>query len=607
MSIASFDSTKHFVSKMLKDIGKGKTQLPDFQRGWVWDDDHIRDLLASIAQSFPIGAVMTLQTGGTDVSFKPRPIEGIDEALQLQDMEPDTLILDGQQRLTSLFQSLEMGRPVSTKDSKGKKIHRWYYFDMKRCVEYGPEDEEAILSIPEDKKLMRNFGRDIDRDLSTSEQEYANHMFPAHLLFDPGDWRRGYSAFWKHSDNKTILYDKFEEQVIEAFKRYQVPVIKLGKETSKEAVCIVFEKVNSGGVSLTVFELLTASFAADNFQLRENWEVRERSLKNSHPVLHDMDSTLFLQALTLLATQSRERGAVSCKRKDILRLCAAEYNTWADLVQAGFVKAARFLHGQKIFQARDLPYRTQLVPLAAILTELGEAADAEGTNRKLTRWYWCGVLGEMYGGTTETRFANDFLDVTRWVRGETEVARTIQDANFQANRLLTLRTRNSAAYKGIHALLMRDGSRDFRTGEPIEDQTFFDDSIDIHHIFPKNWCRNQGVARNVYNSIVNKTAIAARTNRSIGGRAPSEYLLTLQNNADISETSMNDILASHRICAQALRTDDFSRFFASRAESLLQCIETVMGHPVWREEGLFRLDAPMEDYDDGPKDWDENA
>ena len=606
MSVASFDSTKDFVSEILKEIGQGKTQLPDFQRGWVWDDDHIRDLLASIAQSFPIGAVMTLQTGGADVSFKPRPIEGANEALQLQERDPETLILDGQQRLTSLFQALETGRPVSTKDNKGKKIRRWYYFDMKRCVADDPEFEEAILSIPEDKKLMRNFGRDIALDLSTREQEYQNDMFPAHLLLHADDWMEGYIDFWQMNRDKWNLYKQFNNEVIKAFGRYQVPVIELGKETLKEAVCIVFEKVNSGGVSLTVFELLTASFAADDFQLREDWERREETLKDGYPVLRGMDSTLFLQALALLATRNREKGAVSCKRKDILRLRTAEYTTWADRVQDGFAQAARFLHRQKIFHARDLPYRTQLVPLAAILADLGADAAAEGTNQKLTRWYWCGVLGEMYGGTTETRFANDFLDVTRWVRGEAEAVRTIQEANFQANRLLTLRTRISAAYKGIHALLMRDGSRDFRTGDPIEDQTFFEDSIDIHHIFPQSWCKKQDIDSNIYNSIVNKTAISARTNRSIGGRAPAEYLRTLQRNADIAETSMDDILASHRICAQALRTDDFARFFASRAESLLQCIETVIGHQVLREEGLFRLEAPMEDYDDGPKDWDEN-
>ena len=68
---------------------------------------------------------------------------------------------------------------------------------------------------------------------------------------------------------------------------------------------------------------------------------------------------------------------------------------------------------------------------------------------------------------------------------------------------------------------MRDGGRDFRTGEPIEAQTFFDDKIDIHHIFPEKWCKTAGIEPGTYNSVINKTAISARTNRQIGGKAPS--------------------------------------------------------------------------------------
>ena len=133
MNVASFDSTKHHIDQILNDVGNGKTQLPDFQRGWVWDDHHIRDLIASVSLSFPIGAVMTLETGGDDVSFKPRPIEGADESNFTQ-KEPDTLVLDGQQRLTSLFQSLKSGKPVTTRDTRGRKIRRWYYLDMKKCI-----------------------------------------------------------------------------------------------------------------------------------------------------------------------------------------------------------------------------------------------------------------------------------------------------------------------------------------------------------------------------------------------------------------------------------------------------------------------------------------
>ena len=154
---------------------------------------------------------------------------------------------------------------------------------------------------------------------------------------------------------------------------------------------------------------------------------------------------------------------------------------------------------------------------------------------------------------------------------------------------------------------MRDGSRDFRSGVSIEAATFFDDSIDIHHIFPQAWCNNQGIDRSIFNSIVNKTAISARTNRSIGGRAPSVYLNTLQNNAKMSVADMNQILASHRVPVEPLRSDDFNQFFADRADELIQSIESAMGKSVSREEDLFWLGEPVEDYDDGPKDWDENV
>lgn len=104
MITASFDSTKTLLQELLSRAQKGALQLPDFQRGWVWDDERIRRLIASVSVSFPIGAVMLLQTGGEHVRFKPRPLTGTDE--HLRDVEPEALILDGQQRLTSLYQAL---------------------------------------------------------------------------------------------------------------------------------------------------------------------------------------------------------------------------------------------------------------------------------------------------------------------------------------------------------------------------------------------------------------------------------------------------------------------------------------------------------------------
>src|SRR5471032_1908472 len=115
-SITMFDSTKENLLDLLRSLRECKTQLPDFQRGWVWDDLHIRSLLASVSMSYPIGAVMMLQTGNPDVRFQPRPVEG---ARPDPPREPERLVLDGQQRLTSLFQSLSMGEPVATRDARG--------------------------------------------------------------------------------------------------------------------------------------------------------------------------------------------------------------------------------------------------------------------------------------------------------------------------------------------------------------------------------------------------------------------------------------------------------------------------------------------------------
>ena len=113
---------------------------------------------------------------------------------------------------------------------------------------------------------------------------------------------------------------------------------------------------------------------------------------------------------------------------------------------------------------------------------------SDGAQKKLAQWYWCGVLGELFGSAVKTRFARDLPDIVDWVRTNNVLPKTVEDANFSPTRLYTLRTRNSAAYKGIHALLMRQGCLDFRTGQSIEEQLYFDDSVDIHHIFPYDWC-----------------------------------------------------------------------------------------------------------------------
>ncbi len=129
--MSNFDSSKEYLNDILKKVIKGKLQLPDFQRGWVWDNSHIKSLLVSISRSFPVGAVMLLETGG-DVKFQVRPVENVD--LKNKDIQPEELILDGQQRLTSLTQVLMLDKPVKTFDEKGRLIKRFYYIDIEMAL-----------------------------------------------------------------------------------------------------------------------------------------------------------------------------------------------------------------------------------------------------------------------------------------------------------------------------------------------------------------------------------------------------------------------------------------------------------------------------------------
>jgi len=170
MARVEFDSTKKPLDDLLKKARDGLLQLPDFQRGWVWDDEGLRSLLASISRSFPVGAVMTLQSGG-EVRFKPRTIEGAPAASAL--IQPESLLLDGQQRITSLYHTTMRQSVVDTINSQKQKIKRFYFIDMKKALDEGADRFEAIVGLPESKVETRNFSKEIVRDLSSREAEFG--------------------------------------------------------------------------------------------------------------------------------------------------------------------------------------------------------------------------------------------------------------------------------------------------------------------------------------------------------------------------------------------------------------------------------------------------
>ena len=306
--------------------------------------------------------------------------------------------------MTSLYQVTLRGKVVETVTPKKKKVKRWFYIDIRKALDPSVDREEAIVGVPEDRIVRTDFGREMVLDLSSAEREYASLMYPVSQVFDWDKWQDGFDEYWRGDQNESIRdeFRTFKRQVLENFKYYRVPVITLDRSTSKEAVCVVFEKVNTGGKALDAFELVTAMYAASGHELRKDWygddgtKGRHRRLAETlRPagadtgIIAGVANTDFLQAISLFHTRDRRRAAenagkqgkelpaVTGNRQALLNLPLEEYKRYEAQVERGFVQAAKFLHMLHIYRIFDLPYQSQIVPLAAILADIGDAWEHE--------------------------------------------------------------------------------------------------------------------------------------------------------------------------------------------------------------------------------------
>ena len=205
MSVKSHDEP---LEELLKMVETGKAQLPEFQRSWVWDNTQICKLIESITSGYPMGAAMFLANGGDSIRFKYRKFTGVDSNLTTI---PEWLVLDGQQRLTTLYQVFKCKTPVITRldTNKDKTLKRYYYLDIKKFLNPDIDRLDAIIAIPHTKLQTSNIGRDISLDLSTQEQEFENLMFPLNITFDSSavmHWMMNLNVYY-HNRDRIYIYE----------------------------------------------------------------------------------------------------------------------------------------------------------------------------------------------------------------------------------------------------------------------------------------------------------------------------------------------------------------------------------------------------------------
>jgi hypothetical protein len=540
---------------LLDSIHNREVALPDFQRDFVWDPSATEELIESICENFPAGSLLRIKNSA-DFYFAPREFAG---APPLNGHAPSYLILDGQQRLTSLYQAFY-----------GKGNYR-FLIRLGGLIDQQPlEDCVFYVRKPEAEKHF-TFG-----------QQAATLTFPLQLLFGGSnsfeDWLdQVLDARIEPDSEKRELKKKLRDTRstwLENIEHYEFPMVTLGEETKVEAVCTIFETLNRTGVKLSVFDLLAARFWPVDVRLRDLWE----QAKKTHPIVEEFEIDPYY--LLQVASICTAAGAPSCKRSDVLRMQVSQItNGWQASV-TGMAAALQALQADcGVMLPKWLPYNTIVVPAAAAFAVWAAASGPlkGALKNKIERWFWCSVFGQKYETAANSQSVKDYTELKAWFQGGVP-PETVAAFHFDPDTLRETGVRQRALYRGTMALVMRSGARDFHTGDLINARQMEVKKIDDHHIFPRGFLAQlpSPPSGALQDCVLNRTLIDKETNIRIGKRPPSDYLLEIE--AEIGPTKLKEILDSHLLPSgldSTLRRDDFEGFLQERQALIDQKIREV--------------------------------
>ncbi|GAA0952173.1 DUF262 domain-containing protein [Kribbella koreensis] len=574
-----FQANPAHLEYLLQRIDAGSLAIPDFQRDFTWEPRRTATLLRSMMSRFPAGTFLFWAIGADNNMFGWRSIEGA----PTRTTHPQELILDGQQRLTSLYRALN-----NAGDERFfLSIQEFLTLPSEASIDGRLRDQEEIdfeaaaFWYPVESKEAKN--------LETRAARIAAHVIAVdeHRNFDEwlDEYAEHYSSEMDEKATKALLR-RFRERYLTPLRSYGFPVVTLPSTTKIEAVATVFETLNSTGKALGPFELLTARYYPDKVHLRDLWD---QALVD-HEILGDfaVDAYSLLQAVTLRAHNSAQRS-------DVLRkLTAADVQAHWDAVARGFARSLELLQAEcGVVTPRLLPYSMILVPMAAVWEDIAKVKGPEQVNilGRLKKFFWCTVFSTNYDQGANSQASADYSKLKYWLFDPSkEAPEAVASFSLSASTLKAATTRRKALYAGLLALTVTAGARDFHTGLKLTADRVRADKIDSHHVFPKAFLAgmkdDSGKAANSELAL-NRALIDPVTNKAIGAKAPSVYFADLRDT--VGEKELVEILGSQLIDANddddPMREDDYVGFVARRLEDVVSVIESVTGHAVARDDG----------------------
>jgi len=539
----------------------GEILLPQFQRNFVWPRDEIADLLLSILKGYFIGSFLFLDTDKEHSPFAVRPLAGVD--VSAEKLRADWLILDGQQRLTSLHYALT----APTIPLKYAKYPYRFFLDLEKLLE-GDEDS-----------LIFSERADYCKEYENEEEQFKQWILPFTEIPHWTNWKDRYEDWLYDTDREG--HGKYREErrdkwnkALDAFTNFQVPIIEIPKVRDNDPdgvaeVCAIFEKLNSTGVKLSVYDLLTARLYKYGIDIHSLWEeaVGENpQLEEFSGGEPDTYGIFILRTIALL----RE---LEVKGKTLINLSPKNFvKDWERAVSAIERALERLISvnpdGFGVLDVRWQPYSTLVPGLSTILDNAVRLKAGAEVYKDIKCWYWGSIFLERYAGSVDTITYRDTVDLVKR-QGDGQFQPVVFEEIRQGiinNPNFSLRNvaRVNSIYKGVMNLIGINGARDFNNNDAI---SFHE--LEDHHIFPKAFLSKKYGHKGgeKVNTILNRTLIVSSTNRTISKKSPSQYLKDV-----LPDAYRDSILRSHLIgpeAQKAMENDDYEAFLEAREKDIL--------------------------------------
>ncbi len=454
------------------------------------------------------------------------------------------MLLDGQQRLTSLFYAIYSPNiPL-----KGTKNSFEFYLDLKKIVSNDIDD--AIIGIStKNNKQKSEFEAKYDEGL----------VAPISLVGSQSDFipwlYAGKGNVWRKEEQQLIM------SVHENLSQFMIPVITLPEDTPRSDIVNTFERINRTGVSLSIFDLATAQLYSQEINLRDLWKSFEKNNKN---VSNFLDQVSILRVIALINDHEIRRknllDAVNLKKEDF-------ENSWQNAVKYICDAYERAKNSYGAFEDKWISSKQQIVALATLLYKASEQSPylLENIYNKIDTWYWYCTLSQRYDRHYITRVYSDTKRVAKWISGgdipEWMLQTDFQDMNFKSVQRSSGNT--SSLYRGCISILVQQGVRDFLTGQSSVSSKKYEDD----HIFCKSIYKNHPFV----DSVLNRSLITKGTNQRKGKKCPSDFFKDCLTGHDNNEERLLSTLQTHLISKDAydaLKADDIDRFIDARQRSL---------------------------------------